>query len=362
MYSHIHRESALLNWVIVILFLLCILLPELNRQLSFIPDAPSTEMRVLAPRPTFNIRNISNFIQQFDSFYNDHFGFRLHLVTINTFLHVKLFGISGVPNVIIGKRGWLFYTRHRPTDPKTLFGWQGYNPYSFDQLKAIQKNLEAEDMWFTKRNITFLILPAPNKHSIYPEYLPWQFNTVIGPSRYVQIFEHMKLYSKLKLIDVREKFMIAKKLHSVDMYYKTDTHWNSIGAFFAYEEIMKRLLTVYPQFVSYRYEDFIEDRKLNLVGDLARMAKLDVSHIFEHQLVPKSNATNNNMGPKKDKILFFGDSFSYLILKNYFYRHFNDVQVNSKLRNALSQLEKDVILKYQPNVVIFEVVEFSWVS
>ncbi|CAF1459061.1 unnamed protein product, partial [Rotaria sordida] len=124
---------------------------------------------------------IDDFIEKYDLFYNDHFGFRVRLVAASTRLHVSLFGISGVQYVIIGKRGWLFINGNGPTDPKAFSGWQGYSPYSLDQLRAIQKCLEGENMWFTKQNITFLILPSPDKNSIYSEYLPWQYDTVVGP-------------------------------------------------------------------------------------------------------------------------------------------------------------------------------------
>ena len=307
-----------------------------------------------------NIWKIGDFIKNFDLFYSDHFGFRLRLVAVNTLLHVKLFKISGVQRVIIGTRGWLFINDCGPTDPRGFAGWQGYDPYPLDQLRAIQKNLETENSWFVNRNITFFILPAPDKNSIYPEHLPWRFDTVIGPSRQAQIFEHMKLHSKLELIDVRQALLTAKKLNSLDTYFKTDSHWNSVGAFYAYDEIMKRLLERYPRLVPYRLADYDTDRKLQRPGDLARMASLDVSHTLEHQLVAKQNTTDNSTGPKEAKILIFGDSFSDLFFKDYFRRHFNDVKFILGGRSSRSQMDKQLVLNYQPDVVIFESVERFW--
>jgi hypothetical protein len=125
---------------------------------------------------------------------------------------------------------------------------------------------------------------------------------------------------------------------------------------------MKRLLVVYPQFVPHRFEDFIQDRKLKRQGDLAKMSNLDVSHIFEHQLVPKQNDTYMNMGPKKSKILFFGDSFTDFFLKDYFHRHFNDVQMIYDLRSVDYVLKKHQVLEYRPDVVIYQSVERHWVD
>jgi len=339
-------------------------LPELNRQFQVIPDIVTSEKRTLAPRPVFEIRNIGKFINKFNLFYNDHFGFRAQFVTANTLIHVRLFGILGVQNVIMGKYGWLFFNAYGPGDPKECSGWQeqGYYPYSLNQLIAIQKHLEAENEWFIKRNITFFVMPAPDKRSIYREYLPSQFNAVVGPSRLTQFFEHMKLHSKLQPIDIQQALLSAKKLYSLDIYFKTDSHWNNIGAFVAYQEVMKRLLIVYPQLRLHRFEDFIQDKNLKRRGDLAIMANLDVSHILEHQLVPKQNATYSNNGPKKGKLLIFGDSFTKHFFMDYFRRHFNDVESNRMHRSATSKLNKDIVSKYRPDVVIFESIEGIWAS
>ena len=360
MISNIQRQRMLFDWLITTIFLLFLTLPEINRQLLVFPDVPSTEKRTLAPYPLLNIRKISDFMKNFDLFYNDHFGFRLRLVGANTLLHVKLFGISGVKQVIIGKHGWLYYTEYGLTDPKGFSGWQGYDPLSLDQLIAIQNNLEAELRWFVNHNITYFILPAPDKNSIYPEYLPWRFSTIIGPSRQAQIFEHMKSHSKLELIDVRQALLNAKKSYSLDTYFKTDSHWNNFGAFLAYVEVMKRLLARYPGLVPHRLKEFVPDRKLKWEGDLTRMANLDVSHMLEHQLVPNQNMTSNNTGLKEGKILIFGDSFSHFFFKDYFQRHFNEVQLIRGDRSSRSQMDKQIILNHRPDVVIFESIERHW--
>jgi hypothetical protein len=303
----IQRERVFFDWVVIMLFLSFISLPELNRQFQFIPDTITSEQRTLNPYRVFDIRKVSDFTKKFDLFYNDHFGFRLQLMTLSTLIHTSLFGLSGVRHVIIGKYNWLFFNQFGVADPKGISSGQGFYPYSAKELMVLQNRLEIENEWFIKRNITFFILPSPDKHSIYPEYLPWQYDSVVGPSKLTQIFEHMKLHSKLQLIDVKQALLNAKNIYPLNVYFKTDTHWNNIGAFVAYEEIMKRLLVIYPELLPHRFEDFIQDRKLERRGDLAIMANLNVSHILEHQFIPKQNSTYHNMGPKKRKILLLGD-------------------------------------------------------
>jgi hypothetical protein len=123
---------------------------------------------------------------------------------------------------------------------------------------------------------------------------------------------------------------------------------------------MKRLLVIYPELLPHRFEDFIQDRKLERRGDLAIMANLNVSHILEHQFIPKQNSTYHNMGPKKRKILLLGDSFADLFFKDYFRRHFHDVKYIFAGGSITSPLEKGIVPEYQPDVVIFETVERYW--
>ncbi|CAF1481754.1 unnamed protein product, partial [Didymodactylos carnosus] len=105
----------------------------------------------------------------------ENFDYPYVLVAAHTYINVKFFGVSGVRKVIVGKKGWLYYDAHEAQDGIGFAGWQGKIPYSKAQLTAIERNLEAQKVWFDKRNIILIVIPCPDKHSIYPEYLPWRF-------------------------------------------------------------------------------------------------------------------------------------------------------------------------------------------
>ena len=57
-------------------------------------------------------------------------------------------------------------------------------------------------------------------------------------------------------IDARNFLATAKKEMKYPLYYKTDTHWNNLGAFLVYSEIMKEVKARYPEVKVLTLADF----------------------------------------------------------------------------------------------------------
>ena len=68
------------------------------------------EKRELNTFPTFSISE--KFIDDFESYFDDNFGFRNSLISWGSSIKVNLFKSSVHPqNVKFGKSGWLFYNK-----------------------------------------------------------------------------------------------------------------------------------------------------------------------------------------------------------------------------------------------------------
>ncbi|AHJ12262.1 alginate O-acetyltransferase AlgX-related protein [Sulfurospirillum multivorans] len=94
-----------------------------------------------------------------------------------------------------------------------------------NKLKDLQK-------WYEERGINFVIVIAPNKHSIYKEKLPnWmQYD---GKTITDNIVEQSNL-KDINILDLRN--IISNNKKDKLLYFKTDTHWNNLGASIAYSE------------------------------------------------------------------------------------------------------------------------------
>ncbi|RYZ96338.1 MAG: hypothetical protein EOP11_23610, partial [Proteobacteria bacterium] len=77
---------------------------------------------------------------------------------------------------------------------------------------------------------------GPDSHTLNPEYLPEWAQQQKGPSR----FDELLAFSRgktLPIVDLRPTLIAAKATHPVS--YKTDSHWNTYGAFVAYQALMR---------------------------------------------------------------------------------------------------------------------------
>ena len=149
-------------------------------------EASSTEKRRLAQRPVFRggDDSFSGYINQFEDYFNDQFGFREKLVFFHNLIKYKLFGVSATNWVIPGKEGWLYFNERGD--------YKDYLPaYLYDEihLELITQVLETRRDWLASLGSRYLVVPVPNKADIYGEYLPSRVQKYVSRSRYDQIIE-----------------------------------------------------------------------------------------------------------------------------------------------------------------------------
>jgi alginate O-acetyltransferase complex protein AlgJ len=98
--------------------------------------------------------------------------------------------------------------------------------------------------WLQARGIRYIFVVPPDKHNVYPEYLPEWMKPSAKPSKVQQLAEYMKAHSTVEFLDLGPALIEAKKLR-VD-YLKTDTHWNQFGGFVGYRATMEALARQMP--------------------------------------------------------------------------------------------------------------------
>jgi hypothetical protein len=251
------------------LFLLMLFLPA-SLAGVFQESAPGDldEKRQLAERPSIpkSVDAIEAFPRRFEAYYNDHFHFRDVLIQSYNRLKLKILKKSPHRDVLIGKDGWLFYTRDH-----MLVDFISAEPFGEDALNAQRRFIEAKRDWLASRGIPYFFVVAPNKQSIYPEQMPESYYRSHGPSRLDQFLDHMRHRSEVAIIDLRGDLLEAKSKDQV--YFRADTHWNEKGAFIAYHSIMDAIRSAInddrlaPRSIA-DYQRFAAIRK---GGDLAKM-------------------------------------------------------------------------------------------
>ncbi len=208
-----------------------------------VSSVDTTEKRTLTPAPALDLNNMPTFTQQFQDFFNDRIWFRSPFVRINNKLQLRLFDISPVPKVIVGKDDWLFYRSELAGDGNTIDDFQGKVPYSQQELEQIKRNIQTNARWCSQRGIFFLIVLVPNKETIYSEYLPESIRK--GKlTRLQQIMDYLK-NDNLPVYDLTPILIKHKPEHQI--YYRGGTHWNQYGAYYGYRQIIQWISPGFPQ-------------------------------------------------------------------------------------------------------------------
>lgn len=188
---------------------------------------------------------------------------------------------SITPKVLIGREGWLFLQEEdgRKVTQQSL----GVYQYAPDQLKTWALNIRQRHFWAQKYGMDYVLVIAPNKSTIYPEFLPLRFQALDQTRSREQL---IRALPEIPIIDLTDS--IKKYKQEGLLYYKTDTHWNALGAYFGYRALVRSLPAPYSAIPMLQNEINNADTKVRS-GDLGRMS-LDGTNSREaiRYLVPEN--------------------------------------------------------------------------
>jgi alginate O-acetyltransferase complex protein AlgJ len=288
-----------------------------------------------------------------------------------------LLGISSDSNkTIIGNNGWLFLGNNSSSvmdkskssykiAPKALSA----NEVFINELYSISK----------KANSDFKFIVAPNKHSIYGEHLGLDSN--------VGAYSYYNNNANPVRSDMVSYIREIKTKTSNDLYFKTDTHWNGLGAFYGYQYIMKYTLSNYfekiPDTLEFNdveikggdlarflgAENFIVDKnisvlelikdrvvRINLTTDAVSTVDIqgDINNnadIKQPIKIVNSNALNNL------NVLWIHDSFGQA-MSPYMHLTFREV-THQHYRNAFKNMSnfRRLVEEVKPDIIILFVIE-----
>ncbi|MBS1634674.1 MAG: hypothetical protein JST26_02050 [Bacteroidetes bacterium] len=312
-----------------VFFVAVLLVPFVYTVLGIKQDSITNEKRAMAERPRLDINCLDCFPQPFETYYNEHFCFRDQLIQLDAKIKYHLFNTSPVPDkVAIGSEGWLYLTgRFYEVDQDIT----RENRFNEGALLATISTWEARKKELNERHISYYHTVWPDKHYIYPEYLPPGMKLAQStlPARCDQTIEYLRdKKSVIHVIDVRPELLIEK--NKQQLYYKNDSHWNTAGAFIAYTKLMEQIKTDFPDIKSLTKNDFNIHSEIRNGGDLSNMINIpltDVEPIYTPKVdtfhtetlpvdnFPKKTEIYKTTNPiNKLRVLIYRDSFTTALL------------------------------------------------
>lgn len=365
--------------VVVACFLLLLFTPLVVMSVTKTQMYSRVEKRLLAefPKPITHFQQMQQFFRDVDTYLNDHFGLRELFVHRYHRAVQKRFGETGADAVYRGLDNWYYYGKS-----KMLWDFAGKKRLSPQVLDYWQQEYREKIRWLGENGIEYLLIAAPNKESVYPEYVIKSWQKMRGQTRLEQLaeafFEPQDHAHALLQLAPHLRAQRGKEL----LYFKSDTHWTDYGAFLAYLEIAERLKRLLPGSTFKKDFHFSPPQTRECrpdndqCGDLTNMLLdfppffesirvLDnstihaseqpliyqLSHISKNPEAPSTVARCSQEGPRA---LIFHDSF-FLSLKPFISENFREVVY---LRKRYDQNNITELIRYfHPDIVIEELVE-----
>ncbi len=284
-------------------------------------DTTNYENRALAEFPKLSPDTLVQFPSQFETYYTDHVPFKNQLVQLKNrfeqqFLNQQTFG-----DVTLGKEDWMFYTVSVPGED-SMADYQHTNLYTDAQKDAIGTSFRAFCDDFAARGIRTFIFVAPNKESIYGQYMPDNIPVYGSASRTDLLIPYLQENYDLPIYNLKE--VLLPYADQYQLFRKYDTHWNQIGSSMAALKVIQVLTGREIPFESLTIE-----QRGGTDGDLSRFLNLsqiyndDPLYYISTDLLPGVTAQcvesadegtyeiYTSDSPNDRTLLFIGDSFSY---------------------------------------------------
>ena len=173
-----------------------------------------------------------DFLYGLGDWFEDRLGFRDEMLGIYSKIMVKGFGLSSSEKVIFGSDGWMFYTGDKNVQVGT-----GQYLLTNDQLKLIASNQQAISDYYKSVGKEYFLIFTPSKASVYTEHISG-FDSVTY-TLMDQVTDYLKEHTDVKMINPKQALIDAKD--KGDLYLKTDTHWNQLGSYTAYVEMLRQM-------------------------------------------------------------------------------------------------------------------------
>ena len=268
----------------------------------FLPvdEFSSQENRYLATFPKFSFDKLvsGEYTANLDTYLNDHFSIRNLLIKIDS-LKEQLILKTENKEIYIGKNGSLF--------EKFKFSEEnmGNVEYISKKVNELSKKIN-KDMY---------LVIIPNSTYINQKDLP---NYAYVENQEKIISEIYKNMPNIKTIDVVDKLQANNNEY---IFFKTDHHFTSLGAYYVYGEICKKLNIDYPTLNEFNVKkvssDFLGtyDSKAQIINQ-----QTDDIYVYENNLNTKGIIANYDgvvtNSIYNEKYLQEKDKYSYFLNSN----------------------------------------------
>lgn len=260
------RKSKVIDIVFILLSaaVLALMIVFFNTEEGKVSE---TEARKLAGKPISPFYT-AEFRTETENYINDNIGLRGGLLKLRAMLSLNLYGTSteslSQGKVVEGKNGFYFCTLDHNLEITT-----GGYPMTDEILKNIAKTQQTISDHYKVKGIDYVLVLTPSKVSAYPEYLNGDYT--VGTTVIDIVYDYLKEHTDVKVVNAKNN-VIAHKDEGM-LFWKTDTHFTQLGAYYEYEAIANVLES--ENICDIRKFDISTDGTQDVSGEFSRMLGVD---------------------------------------------------------------------------------------
>lgn len=215
------RIKALKPYPLLVLFFVFLFVVMIADGLYPKRSYSDLERRTLSQFPKFSLSQLINneWTSDYDSYTKDQFIFRNFWMKSQSFMESTLFQKAEIGGAVIGKNNALFTKMFGLTDTET---------------KLLNKNTTLVKNFIDNYPGDVTLLLAPSASLIYSDELPIGTPMLDENSYLNSLFDTV---GTSNVIDLRPTFTAAKDEY---IYYNTDHHWTTHGAYLAYQQFCQK--------------------------------------------------------------------------------------------------------------------------
>ena len=282
----------------------------------FFSNTALLDNRALKTKPQ---KFTSHFSQDFTDYYNDTFAGREKLIVKYIKLQQKLQLDTG--QYFYGQKGWMFYDSIKVNNGNTILDYLGNVFLENDELEKLKTALEKEKSFYEQNGAKYLLMVVPNKENVYAEYMPERLQKLRKSDFSLSDagMKYLQDNTTIQVLNLKPILLAAKKNYQYPLYYRKDTHWNSLGGYIGFEALIKsfnemglggKVQSLLPEMIS----------EAGLVGQDMHPTDKDMSYqvaFLSEKAYTKTEVVANriivydNQNPlSNETILVVGDSFA----------------------------------------------------
>lgn len=260
--------------------------------------------------PPFNFESFlsGEFTENLDNYIQDQFPLRDDFVSMKSYFEILL-GRKDINGVYLSKKNYLI------------------EMFDSIDMETVNRNIELINNLSKERNVSFALIPTSTE--ILKDYLP-RFAWNVDQKKCIEYIQS-KLSPNVNFIN---PYNILNKHKNEYIYYLTDHHYTSLGAYYCYLEFCKKYHLI-PHNISYFN---VKEVSNNFLGTLfakvnLKNQKKDSIHIYESD--PKNKIKVDYITKTSDSLY----DFSHLKIPNDQYNLFLDrnhplIKITTSVKNG----------------------------